>query len=206
MLIFANYFQSSPRACLINKYSGKNKKCIGKHTLFHTCTHTFLQLFISPCYFEACLCLLASLPQNPFYFLKSASHFLLVRFMCSFHISAVCLTFLRYLLSVFRASYQIFHHVTVNKVNALTSSGVFLLGLSLRHGLDFYLLSPSCNLTVTPNLFNHSFSLLHIQANCASAGLLEGRSSVITLKPLKPPRFSKRDVFDQIALCTCPTA
>lgn len=175
MLIFANDIRSSPRACLLkNRQLNRNMhQCTDVHT--HRVTkHSHLPVQISPpaVHFSLALWSLFMSPCVP----PSKPLFLLSLPFC--YISCIsaslphfflCVWFPPFLFphSVFRVSYQIFHHVTVNKVKCSTPIFLhffFSPSLLLLHhsGLVFYLLSPARNLTVTPNPFFTSVFLCYI--------------------------------------------
>lgn len=119
-----------------------------KHTHSPLCSF-FLQLFISPWHFEARSCLCVSLLPNPdFSFICLLLYFMRFCFPSSF--LPVCLIFS--LSFHTRVGYQMFHHVTVNKVKCSTPFLHFFFFLLLLHQRSwFYLLFPACNLAVTPN-------------------------------------------------------
>lgn len=113
-----------------------------------------LQLFISPWHFEACSCL--SVPPSKPPFSPSLPFCYISYVSASLPHFCLCVWFPFFFpLSMFRASYQIFHHVTVNKVKSSTHFflHLFFPQLLLHHRGWFYLLSPACNLAVTPSVF-----------------------------------------------------
>lgn len=121
------------------------------HTHTHTSQHRFhLQLFISPWHFEACSCLLMSLPPNsPFFFTPLLVHF--ICFMPAFHISVSALgltplskqSVIKYFIMLLWSKWNI----------SLVSCFAFFSLLLLHHRSFFLnLMSPGCNLAVTPTL------------------------------------------------------
>lgn len=132
------------------------------------CTHTslcrfLLQLFISPCHFEACSCL-------------PVSHLFLLRPPLVLHFQRFCLpssflpvsgsSSLSTLCSESVIKYFIMSLWTKWNVALPSSCTFFFLPLLLLHHSGwFYLLSPACNLTVTPNSLYSCFSLLHFQVD-----------------------------------------
>lgn len=135
------------------------------------CIHTpslcrfLLQLFISPCHFEACSCLLVSHLLNSLFLLRPPCvtfHAFLPSFLISarvwfpFSFHSLCSeSVIKYFIMSLWTKWNV----------ALPSSCTFFPLLLLHHSGWFYLLSPACNLTVTPNSFYNCFSLLHFQVD-----------------------------------------
>lgn len=130
----------------------------------HVCTHTH-QTHTPPCadFSSSCSFLLGTLKpvrvslcpslQTPIS--PSLSFCYISCVPASLPHFCLCLIRLLFPQSVFRVSYQIFHHVAVNKVKCSTPFFLHLfLSVLLHHrGWIFYLLSPVCNLAVTPYHF-----------------------------------------------------
>lgn len=146
MLIFANDAHSSPRACLLltgrkkmHQYTDAFKYTLSKHR--HTDTHTppsadfssscsFLLGTLKPVHVSQCPSLQTPL-SSP---LPSVTFH---AFLPLFHISVSVSDS-----SLHRVSYQIFHHVSVNKVkyNTPLLHLFFFSRLLLHHRSCFYLL------------------------------------------------------------------
>lgn len=126
-----------------------------KHT--HTSLCRFLlQLFMSPWHFEACSCLPVSLPPNSsFSFTPLLLHFM--RFCFPSSSLPVCLLLPSLSAqSVFGVSYQMFHHVTLNKVKCST---LFFLHL-------FFLLCSCCITRAAFFIFFFTSCVSSMQPHC----------------------------------------
>lgn len=165
------------------------------------CTHSSMQISPPAVHFSLPLWSLfmsVCVPPSKLRFLLRSPSVTFHAFLSPFLISACVFDSpSRSTLCVLWGGYQIFHHVTVNKVKRSTPffSHLFSSAPVASQRFGFYLLSPACNLTVTPNPLSHK----HFQVDWTSALISEFRSCAIALKPLKCASLWNQSAFDSVA-------